>query len=197
MNDHPFGYTNFELRELAGHPHAWEEMDDVLVTEHRLPDFPEWVVTTRFLVTSGSPLLIGVSLEPASLYPWPPKTPLNPNVLRSVKTTDLKRRARAWIRVGPEIGIEAQAAEFRDNRRPGKARREDIFYVQVGVRYLQLLATGSPTKLLASELHVSQSQARDLIHEARRRKLLTKTERGRAGGRLTEKAQRLLLAEEG
>ncbi len=55
-----------------------------------------------------------------------------------------------------------------------------------------LFTSSSPTMDLAREMNINPSQARDMLHEARRRKLLTKTQRGRAGGELTEKALTVL-----
>ena len=196
--DHPFGHTNFELRELAGHPHVWEEADETLVTEQRLTEYPDWVATGRFFLGSGTPVLVGLTLHPATLYPWPPSAQLTPKVIRSVKTTDLYRQVRDALKSGPQIGlaVEAEAEEFRTNRRPGRARRPDLFYAQIANRYIQLVPGGSPTKRLAQEMGVSQSQARDLIHEARRRKLLTGSQRGQAGGELTPKALRILARDQ-
>ena len=196
--NYPLGLTGFELRELAGHPHAWEEMDGVIAAERFVKAHPEWTVTGRFHAgTRGLPL-VSLTIEAASRYPWPPRQPLDTAVVRSIHLPDLKRQARAALIVGEQIGIaiEPEASEYRRRRHPGKAGRPDIFYAKLAARYLQLVeTTSSPTKHLAAEIHASQSQARDLIYEARRRRLLTKTVRGRAGGRLTDKAKRLLLAE--
>jgi len=47
-------------------------------------------------------------------------------------------------------------------------------------------------EVLSEKLHLSASQVRNLLYEARRRGLLTKASRGSAGGTLTEKALKLL-----
>jgi hypothetical protein len=197
---HPLGLTGFELRELALHPHAWEEMDDVVAVERPVKEYPEWIVTGRFYAGLRELRLLSLTIEAASFYPWPPRKPLDTAVVRNVLLTDLHRQARDAIGSGQQIGIgiEVDASAFRRNRRPGRVGRPDIFYARLANRYLQLVeTTSSPTKSLAAEIHESQPTTRDLIHEARRRRLLTKTERGRAGGRLTEKAKRLLSGEEG
>lgn len=196
--NHPLGLTGFELRELAGHPHAWEEMEDVVAIERRVQDCPDWIITGRFYAGSHGLQLLSLTIEAASLYPWPPRQPLNTAVVRSVHLADLHRRARAAMAAGQQIGIgvEMEASEFRLNRRPGKAGRPDMFYVRMVVRYLQLVeTTSSPTKSLAAEIHESQSTTRDIISEARRRRLLSRTRRGVAGGQLTRKALRLLEAD--
>ena len=171
-------------------------MDGVLVIESRLIDHRDWVVRSRFFIGDGTgrAVLTSLTIEPASLYPWPPPEPLGTDVLRSISINEMQMRARAVMAAGQEIGLETVASEFHANRRPGMARRPDTFYVQLASWYLQRVKDGSPTKDLAAELQVSQSQARDLIHEARRRNLLTKGTRGQAGGELTKKALDLLLS---
>lgn len=83
-------------------------------------------------------------------------------------------------------------------RRPGRAGRPDSFYAQVASTYVRAQEAGSsrPTKDAAEALGLKQSYVRDVLHDARERGLLTKTLPGRAGGRLTAKARRLLVKEE-
>jgi len=193
----PVGMSWFELRELAGHPHAWEEPEEILVTERRIAGAADWVVRSRFLVGPRDVYLVELQVEPASLYPWPPPTPLNTEVIRSIHPAELVRYAKRVLANGQvvDVGLSTEAAEFRSNPRPGKVGRPDIFYARVAAKYVGLRETSSsPTKDLAVYLYVSQSQARDLIHEARHRRLLTKTKRGVAGGELTPKARDLLAA---
>jgi hypothetical protein len=181
---YPMGITGFERRELAGHPHAWDEDDEVLVTEQRLKDYPEWVVTARFQRGGHRTYLVGLSIDPASMLPYPPTAPLNTDVIRSVKLDQLFRRARTTA-TDSGVAMQEQAS--------GKERRPDQFYLDLAVRYLQLVEeTNSPTKHLAQDLGVSLAKARDLVREARRRKLMTMSTRGRAGGELTTEALRLL-----
>ena len=76
--------------------------------------------------------------------------------------------------------------------------RSDLVYAQAAARYLELvMSSASPTADLAREMIISPSQARDILHQARQRELLTKTRRGQAGGRLTEKALRILERTDG
>jgi len=67
----------------------------------------------------------------------------------------------------------------------------------VAARYVELCGeTGSPTKALAEELGFSAATVRDQLGDARRRGLLDKPGKGRAGGHLTPKAQALLSTDE-
>ncbi|MEJ7765295.1 MAG: hypothetical protein WKF86_07355 [Acidimicrobiales bacterium] len=66
----------------------------------------------------------------------------------------------------------------------------------VAARYLELCEeTGSPTKALAEELHLSAATVRDQLGDARRRGLLLSAGPGLAGGELTEAAKALLTAD--
>jgi hypothetical protein len=47
-------------------------------------------------------------------------------------------------------------------------------------------------EVLARQHKVKEHQARTILHEARRRELLTKAPPGKAGGSLTEKARKVL-----
>jgi hypothetical protein len=91
-------------------------------------------------------------------------------------------------------------------RRPGRAGRSDSFYLAWAVAYVDRLAAGSrrPVKDLAEHPPVvirgyrsddhftSQATVRDIIHQARKRGLLTTSPSGRPGGELTAKAERMM-----
>lgn len=93
-------------------------------------------------------------------------------------------------------------------RRPGRAGRSDEFYVRWAEAYIDLLAKGSrsPIKDLAAHPPVkiegfgtsqqgdAQAAVRAIIQEARRRDLLSKPPRGKAGGDLTQAGLELLEA---
>jgi len=65
-------------------------------------------------------------------------------------------------------------------------------YAHVAAAYVAALNSRAPNEAVAEQLHLSTSRVRDLLHEARRRLLLTTLGRGKAGGELTEKALKLL-----
>jgi hypothetical protein len=76
---------------------------------------------------------------------------------------------------------------------PGRPGRPDRFYAEVAEEYVKSLARGKrPVSDIAKRRRISQSQARDMIREARERGLLTPTRRGKQGGELTEHARKIL-----
>ena len=109
---------------------------------------------------------------------------------------------KTWLSIREQVGldIDTDTHEFMQNRRPGSAGRSDLFYTRVAFQYVELTKKENRqpiTATLANERNISQSSARDLIHEARRRELLTPTRRGQKGGELTEKAKKLLAESKG
>jgi len=75
--------------------------------------------------------------------------------------------------------------------------RDDLHYATLARGYADVVSGGTTqnvyVEMKARGLDYSTSYLRDEIKEARRRKMLTKTPgRGRAGGRLTAKAERIL-----
>jgi hypothetical protein len=91
-------------------------------------------------------------------------------------------------------------------RRPGRAGRPDAFYARWAEAYVDRLAKGSrsPIKDLAADPpfqmegfasstdQQARATIRAILQEARRRGLLTRPPRGRAGGRLTPKGIEVL-----
>jgi hypothetical protein len=81
-------------------------------------------------------------------------------------------------------------------RRPGRKGRDDRFYAVIAAAYVDALKRGSHQPVRAAARTLSESSGgiyepayvRDLLHVARRRGLLTRPPKGRAGGELTEKA---------
>lgn len=136
---------------------------------------------------------------------------LSTRTLRSVRLAELQAAAVAHVRQDwekRESGRRPPKLEkrqrdlavwrkgFEAKRRPGRAGRGDRDYAVVAEVYVLALAGDTPViHAVAEQLEVSPSTARNLVHEARARGLLTTPERGRAGGGLTDKA-RALLAED-
>ena len=196
--EYPMGMTPYEQRELQGDPHIWKIDDDRVACALRINGHESWVVEANFHVGSSRGVqLVGLNISPAGVLPSPPQTPLTTDVLRSVRFDDLYQRVRAYL---PHLDamsmyVEVDPASFTGTKRSGRRGRPDAEYLSVAVKYAELVrASGSPTSALAAELNVSPSVARDLVHEARRRELLTPTTRGVKGGELTEKALKLLAS---
>lgn len=191
--DDPVWLSEFERQELVGDP-QWDQFDDTFSFQHRLDKHRDWIVKATFSVISTGPNLVSVAVAPAALSA--PKNGLTTDVLRAIRIGDLYARARGWLSLGPPHGpwFGTDPSEFNEVRHPGRRGRDDSFYAQVAARYVHLLTSTdhAPAVGLADEMTVSVSSVRGLLHEARRRDLLTHAPPGRAGGQLTDKARRLL-----
>ncbi len=98
--------------------------------------------------------------------------------------------AKSQLIVTPPRWARAAA---RQPAQPGRAGRGDDFYLVWATRYVHATARGgSPIVELSKKHKTKPTRVRDLVHEARRRDLLTPGVQGRAGGSLTNKAKELL-----
>jgi hypothetical protein len=95
------------------------------------------------------------------------------------------------------LDVLPEARSRRGQRAMSSAERER-YLAAVAAEYAGLVAAGErvPTAVLAGRLHYTAGRVRQLLAEARRRGLLTGTQRGRAGGTLTDKARALLAQRE-
>jgi len=97
---------------------------------------------------------------------------------------------------GPAVDLAHFAALV--NERTGTRGKGDEVFARAAAEYVGFVEAGerAPLRALAGVIQVSESRARNIVHEARARGLLTKTKPGRRGGRLTAKARRLLDGED-
>lgn len=126
--------------------------------------------------------------------------------LRRIPVGELVDAARRYIRSDalarlrpllPHDTPGTWAYEFEQAPRPGRRGRGDRFYAEVAALYVRALDRPAPVKQVATWLKYSTSRVRDLLHEARRRGLLTGSPRGRAGGELTQRGRDLLVDNDG
>lgn len=94
--------------------------------------------------------------------------------------------------VDPTVGDASGA--LATHLPPKRMRRDDRFYAEMAAAYAEAVAAGNnrPIDTIAEALGRSRNTVKDVIREARARGLLTETTHGRAGGRLTAKAKKLL-----
>jgi hypothetical protein len=85
---------------------------------------------------------------------------------------------------------------FRESPRPGKRQRPRAQYAAVAAEYVKHLGERAPVRVTADRLGYSESTIRAVLNKARRFGLLTETDQGRAGGRLTPTAEALLKGDE-
>jgi hypothetical protein len=91
----------------------------------------------------------------------------------------------AQVRKGPGVGAGK-----------GPMGRTDRELTEIAAVYVTKRGK-SPVKATAEELGFSVAVVRDAIHKARRKGLLTRTQQGRAGGKLTSRAEVLLREAQG
>lgn len=129
-----------------------------------------------------------------TVRPLTTSTEMTARALRGIKLGELVRDATDYFTKfrSPGPQTRAWAKAFRDQKHPGRAGRDDLFYAVVASAYVSMAASGTPVKGLAALSGLADTQVRDLVSEARRRELLSRMGRGKAGGVLTPKAQRLL-----
>ena len=176
----------------------------------RLDDIDGALVTTEFRMTAKSvETVIGArtvgsgesarcetvtssSLGFESSGPLP-ESGLSATMFRKVVLDRLVKRGLA--------GIDAEWAELpwndwlsTDRSRVGRRGRDDRFYADWSAAYVRLVTSGEPNPVirLSEEHFLSVSQVRSILGEARKRDLLSKAPRGRAGGNLTTLAKSIL-----
>lgn len=153
---------------------------------------------------------------PEQREPTPPSGGLTARAVRRVQVSPahelLREAASQWLQhiegeqldyqiYFPGVAKETLSAPHR----PGRKGRPDIDYVTVAVEYLKAVRGGSNRPVVETAAALSKhnkgtympAYVRDLLHEARKRGLLTHPSRGQAGGKLTDKALAVLRAHRG
>ena len=159
---------------------------------------PAYAVVGEFAVSNRGPQLSGLRFDPWSKVPWPPPL-LTVATIRSAPVEQLYEQMRGFMDISQSIGFnfDIDLGEFARNPRPGRRGRPDVFYARLASEYVELLRTSStPTKDLSEMHNYSATSMRDFLNQARAHGLLTRPQRGQAGGQLTEDALKL-LAEHG
>jgi len=193
--------SDFERRELlraAQREAPWSrqpsESGERAVYEGRFPNTPEWAFKAYFDIESESDgPLMALEIFPATLSP--PKEGLTHAVYKSLTFEWLRTDLRSWLGMNPpevEEAVELGGLALR----PGRAGQNPVFYAEWARRYVDALdATSRPLADLARRWSLSEGAIRGYLHEARRRGLLTEPPPGKAGGRLTVEALKLLASE--
>jgi hypothetical protein len=162
-----------------------------------------WLVRYRPEVVRGRLVFAEMHLAPAGSET--PREGVTPALLRRVAIGEHRQllvdeAARAFIEhlgqphepitLSRELFLSPAGAAEKPRRR----RRDDRWYAEAARLYAALVEGGAthPLPTLAGQLGLAQSSAATVIRDARSMGLLTATSRGRAGGRLTAKARRIL-----
>jgi hypothetical protein len=196
------GYRQYVPRTTAGldvsvaHPagrspeFAWSVLPEVTIRD---PKFPDWQFRI-FVASDGGVVTFNIA-PVGEVIKWSLNDPDRPVLTaRILGSLPLGLYARA----AHEACTDWQGQRWTpfttivDLKRPGPRGRPDVEYAHMAALYVELLGSPAPLKELAAKSIYSSSQIRSFLSEARRRKLLTRSPRGVAGGELTAKAVALL-----
>lgn len=162
---------------------------------------PGWKVTATFEPQDGTPVIVGLTVEPADELDVP-NGGLGSRDLRQIKTAELALLAHRGLQVlstfAPQGWLDRQG--FSDlsqpAKRPGRRGRPIEDYLRVAIIYAEACRKGDPHPVaaIARELGCEREQAAQLKYTAQNTHgLLTKNPRaGVAGGALTPKALELI-----
>jgi hypothetical protein len=128
------------------------------------------------------------TMRTASDEPLDP-APLTVRAVKSLRLGEFLARAQQHLRLSrPTIKVPT----------PTQARKQstNVRLATLCADYIDALAhnESAPRRSVARRWGLTEDQVRDALHEARRRELLTSTNKGTAGGALTDKAIALLRA---
>jgi len=183
-----------------------------------LPADPSWMVAYRVLADeSGDAVVAEVRVFPAESSKgrppgaWSaevlgaaaqlPAGGLRAEVLRQVTLGEYRQFIpdfQAWRskQAGRTLRVTLPAAALETpviTPKPGRRPKPDEYYAKFAKEYVDALPRSrSPVADISADHQISQGKVRDIIHEARQRRLLTKTRQGRVGGELTERARNIL-----
>jgi hypothetical protein len=175
------------------HPGPWPS--EASQAKARIPEFPQ--LETNVLFENRGRGRVIRQLWVATPDGRLPKHGIDWTVLRAIKLDQIQREVDHLIAREEELGRLPAKLAAGLRKRPGRVGRDDVEYARVAAAYVAALGSRAPVRRVAEKLGLLPETVRDLLHEARRRGLLTKLGRGKAGGTLTEKALNLLGDAEG
>lgn len=171
----------------------------------------EWGAAARIEAQDGQPVVAELRITPWRTFdpeargytdPATPVGGLTARQLRQLPLGELQRAAYSKLTrlsdhgAAPESLLNVDRLGFAKLAKPdGRAARGDTFYAMVAACYLEAVASGSrsPVADTAAALEgFGRDYTRDVLNEARRRELLTRPPKGRAGGELTDKGRQAL-----
>lgn len=204
------GQVRWEGPLLSGTDPA--ESGDPTTVRLRHADFPGWMVTIRFGPVGE---VVGFSVDE---YEWraDERRPLTASRLHALRAGEAISRARviasATARARARRGENRSGAARLDgpqldlahfqalvHERPGRRGSDEVLLARIALEYERRVEAGdrAPNRGIAEAFLISESTAANKVLDARERGFLTKApKQGKAGGRATAKARRI-LSEEG
>ncbi len=107
----------------------------------------------------------------------------------------LRQHLAAFSAAAARAGLDLDRLGSNERPRPRRATgRDDLFYARLASDYVAVIKSGSraPIKELAAARGEHNARVRDLVHEARKRGLLSPGSSGVRGGELLPRAKTLL-----
>jgi transposase-like protein len=182
-----------------------------------------WIVAYRIVNDHGTPVVGEIRVFPAEpkegreLGRWSgellgararvPRRGITSRQLRRIRVRAYQRRMAEQVarlrEQAPELasdfgwdqGSSADVPNRDAGTRRGRKGRPDEFYADIAAEYVRAISQRSrrPIADIARQRKIPASQVRDMIRQARKRKLLTGAGSGLSGGVLTARAQALLV----
>jgi hypothetical protein len=104
-----------------------------------------------------------------------------------------KRAREIWADDAAALADFQTLIEGDRSKLGGRRGRSDLELARIAIRYEELVDTSAkPVAQLAKELSLAVTTVRSILHKCRDRQVLTAATPGRAGGRATSKARRLI-----
>lgn len=159
--------------------------------------WPDEAAALVAVIASGGAALTPECLPGWSTMPQPPGAPELVTQLPA-KITELHRHLRRWVlnaRSGDDTLVPAAWVDgYHLMRRPGRRGRSDVEYALICRRYIAAVRRNprAPMKELVPRFYNSVGTVNAALKKAETRGLITGRRQGRAGGVLTEKAERML-----
>jgi hypothetical protein len=157
-----------------------------------------WHLRAEFAFFDGAPWISHLEIYSSkSKLGLVPVGGITTAVLRKISTSALYEQLGADEGSAFTLALHGRGPDedFLATRRPGRRGRDDEFYAMWAERYVAKCAGGSrrPFPDLADEYPGYTARSiRDIIQQAKARKLLAGGSQGRAGGKLTPRGQKLL-----
>ena len=182
----------------------------------------QWIAACRMFAQDGQPVVGELRIFPsetsrpvcggrwsAEILGDMAKVPpggLTARLLRKVRigghvqhfTKSLKDSIFGWERIKwqrwPPVRAGFVPPVDRNIRRLGRKGKPDLFYAKIAKVYVSWLQSGSrkPVEKIAEARNLDSKRVRAMIHQARKRNLLTLGRQGRPGGSLTDRCREVL-----